>query len=204
MPLDTDRRFLLAGTTYTWDVEPQSWTCHEDRLTATAAGHTDIFRSPFGWTTKTNAARALATPPTGDWQLQARLQVDFHADWDAGSLFIWSNDDTWAKLNYELAPGGTPSVFSVVTRNGRSDDAVGPAVAADGLWLRISSLDNAYAFHCSADGNTWHLIRQFSLDSTHPVRVGLEVQSPIGDGCEVVFDNTTLTPTRLAHLFDGR
>ncbi|GAA2769329.1 DUF1349 domain-containing protein [Nonomuraea dietziae] len=108
------------------------------------------------------------------------------------------------KVNYELAPGGVPTIFSVVTRNGRSDDAIGPVAGDVGMWLRISSLDGGYALHCSSDGRAWQLVRQFTLDFPAPVRVGLEAQSPIGKGCRAVFENVQLTNSRLEHLFDGR
>lgn len=194
--------FTLGPSSFDWDVSPAKWEVADEALTAVAAARTDIFRSPIGSHVKEDAARALTEPPSGDWQLRARVRVDFHADWDAGALLLWRDDRTWAKLNLELAPGGTPSIFSVVTRDGRSDDAVGAAVGGSSAWLRISSLDGGYAFHSSHDGVTWRLQRQFTLDG--PVRVGLEVQSPVGEGCEVVFDQVRLEASRLAHLFDGR
>jgi regulation of enolase protein 1 (concanavalin A-like superfamily) len=46
-------------------------------------------------------------------------------------------------------------------------------------------------------------LRQFVLDERVPVRVGIEVQSPIGDGCTVTFDNLTLSDTHLTNIFDG-
>jgi regulation of enolase protein 1 (concanavalin A-like superfamily) len=193
--------FTLGSTTFTWDVPPARWAVADEALTAVAAANTDIFRSPLDSFVKDDAARAFTAPPDGDWQLRARVRVDSHADWDAGVLLVWGDDRTWAKLTLELAPDGTPSIYSVVTRDGRSDDAVGAAVNADTAWLRISSLDGGYACHWSPDGVRWRLARQFVLAG--PVRVGLSVQSPVGAGCEVVFDQVRLEPTRLRHLLDG-
>lgn len=91
----------------------------------------------------------------------------------------------------------------MVTR-GRSDDAVGRPVDGGALWLRISRVDGAFAFHASSDGTTWRLVRQFDLGPDREVRVGIAAQSPVGKGCRVDFDSIRLTRTRLAHLFDGR
>ncbi|MEV4945683.1 DUF1349 domain-containing protein [Streptomyces sp. NPDC053755] len=185
-----------------WAVAPASWSASDGVVTVTAAAGTDIFTDPLSGAAKHDAALALATPPDGDWQFSARVRVDFRASWDAGALIVWSDDEHWAKLNFEQAPDGTPSVFSVVTR-GRSDDAVAGPVASPALWLRISRVDDGFAFHTSADGATWRLVRQFTLNAPSAPRVGIEVQSPVGDGCRVTFDTLTLAPTRLSGLNDG-
>ncbi|MFD7985833.1 DUF1349 domain-containing protein [Kitasatospora indigofera] len=186
-----------------WAPAPASWQLADGVLTVRADARTDIFTNPMSGEVKRNAAMALVGPPEGDWQFSARVRVGFKAPWDAGALFVRSDEEHWAKLNFEQSPGGVPSVFSVVTR-GRSDDAVAGAVAGEALWLRISRIDEAFAFHVSDDGSAWRLVRQFALAGRDGIQVGVEVQSPIGEGCQVEFDDIRLTPTRLAHLFDGR
>ncbi|MFD8012930.1 hypothetical protein [Streptomyces sp. NPDC058955] len=47
-------------------------------------------------------------------------------------------------------------------------------------------------------------MRQFALGADGPVRVGVVAQSPVGEGCRAEFEHLRLTPTTLAHLFDGR
>lgn len=186
-----------------WAPAPASWQLADGVLTVRADARTDIFTNPMSGEVKRNAAMALVSPPEGDWQFSARVRVGFNAPWDAGALIVRSDEEHWAKLNFEQSPDGVPSVFSVVTR-GRSDDAVAGAVAGDALWLRISRIDEAFAFHVSDDGSSWRLVRQFALAGRDGIQVGVEVQSPIGEGCQVEFDDIRLTPTRLAHLFDGR
>ncbi|MFB6836113.1 DUF1349 domain-containing protein [Streptomyces sp. NPDC056361] len=186
-----------------WPIRPASLTLDGDALVVEAGAGTDVFANPLTGEVRNDAARALLTPPEGDWQLSARLRVGFQAPWDAGALVIWSAADTWAKLNLEQSPDGRPAVYSVVTR-GLSDDAVGWNLDSGSAWLRISRIDDGFAFHASIDGRSWRLARQFSLGPVADLRVGIEVQSPTGQGCTVRFDRTTLASTRLAHLFDGR
>ncbi|MCS7481079.1 DUF1349 domain-containing protein [Umezawaea endophytica] len=199
-----ETEFAVAGTSYAWLVEPPSWTVEGSAVVATAAARTDVFRSPFGEAPREDAARALTPPPGEEWQLTARLRVDFGASWDAGGLLVHADEHTWAKITFERSPDGVPTLYSVVTRDGRSDDAIGPAADADAMWLRLSGFDGGCAMHHSTDGRNWRLLRQFTLGAPRPVGVGLVVQSPIGAGCRVRFDDISLDATRLAHLYDGR
>jgi regulation of enolase protein 1 (concanavalin A-like superfamily) len=75
---------------------------------------------------------------------------------------VYENPMAWAKFCLELSPQGLPTVVSVVTK-GVSDDC--NAFAVNGpVYLRISKLEQAYAFHVSQDGSNWNLIRYFKLD----------------------------------------
>lgn len=78
-------------------------------------------------------------------------------------------------------------VVSVVTR-GLSDDANGYSVDGNRVWLRISRMGGAMAFHASRDGQWWDLIRHFALDAGEAPLVGFVAQAPTGEGCEVRLD----------------
>jgi regulation of enolase protein 1 (concanavalin A-like superfamily) len=78
--------------------------------------------------------------------------------------------------------------------------------AADPLWLRVSRLGPSWAFHASTDGAHWQFVRHFALNAeadAPSVRVGFEVQSPIGEGCAVTFDQVHFVAERLADLRGG-
>ena len=94
-------------------------------------------------------------------------------------------------------------VVSVVTRE-FSDDSNAFVVADRSVSLRVSRVDNVYAFHASTDERTWQLIRVFTLGTALDAHmIGFEAQSPTGDGCVVTFDRITFTSERLADLRDG-
>ena len=104
-----------------------------------------------------------------------------------------------------VGPGaapGTPMVVSVVTRGG-SDDANAFPVDGDQVWLRVSRVAGAWAFHAGADGRSWRFVRYFSLGARGEVSVGFEAQSPAGRGCEATFDQITYQPGCPADLRDG-
>jgi regulation of enolase protein 1 (concanavalin A-like superfamily) len=150
-----------------------------------------------------NAATLLGDVPDGDFQLSARVTVDFAATFDAGVLLLWLDERHWGKLCFEFSPAGEPMVVSVVCR-GVSDDANAFLVPGRAVWLRVSRIDRVYAYHASLDGKAWRMIRVFVLhDQAARDRIGFEGQSPTGDGCSVSFDEIRFLPERLADLRDG-
>jgi regulation of enolase protein 1 (concanavalin A-like superfamily) len=177
-------------------------------VVAAAPAHTDFYINPGGTDsgdaeTMLDAATLLGRPPAGDFQFSARITVDFRARYDAGVLFLWADEHNWAKFCFELSPAAEPMVVSVVTR-GVSDDANAFVVAGRSVWLRLSRIGPAYAYHASTDGSTWTMVRVFRLgDTVIDHRIGFEAQSPTGDGCTVTFDRIRFTRQRLADLRDG-
>ena len=177
-------------------------------VVANAPAHTDLYINPGGADSgdaesMLNAASLLGTPPTGDFQLSARVTVDFAAQYDAGVLLLWIDERHWAKFCFEFSPAAEPMVVSVVTRD-HSDDANAFTVPDRSVWLRVSRVDHAYAFHASTDARTWRLIRVFTLgEGLDGHRIGFEAQSPTGDGCVVTFDRIHFTSDRLGDLRDG-
>jgi uncharacterized protein len=190
--------------------EPGNWSVEEHlaAVVAAAPAHTDLYVNPAGASpghaeSTLNAPTLVGTPPTGDFQLSARVTVDFAAQYDAGVLLIWVDERNWAKFCFEFSPAGEPMVVSVVTR-GVSDDANAFVVADRTVLMRVSRIDQVYAFHASTDGETWQLVRVFTLgDRLDGHTIGFEAQSPTGDGCRVTFDQIHFTSARLADLRDG-
>jgi uncharacterized protein len=185
-----------------WYTTPERWALTEaGGLTARAGAGTDLFVDPLGPSETLNAPRLLARP-TGDFQLRAWTSADFQATYDAAALILWVDHYRWAKLAFEEAPDGRPMVVSVVTR-GSSDDCNAFYVDDGHIWLRVSRIGHAYAFHASFDGESWRLIRYFALDDDSKALVGFEVQSPSGLGCTATFERIRFIPAKLSGLRDG-
>jgi regulation of enolase protein 1 (concanavalin A-like superfamily) len=168
-----------------------------------AAGpRTDLFVDPESGAATLNAARVVGSSGDGDFQLSVRVEVSFGETFDAGALLVWVDEAGWAKLALEYSHEHRPMVVSVVTR-GRSDDANGLLVDAPYHWLRVSRTGSAYAFHTSLDGVRWDLARHFEIGPVERHLVGLEVQSPLGEGCDAVFTEVNFKRTSLADLRSG-
>jgi hypothetical protein len=198
--------------------EADRWRVDEPpgAVSVSARSRTDIFIDPSSASadgsageavnpqTMLNAPTLLGRPTDGDFQLSARVTVGFAATFDAGVLLLWRDDRHWGKLCFERSPSGEPMVVSVVCR-GVADDANAFIVPGRSVWLRVSRIGRAYAYHASADGTSWRMIRVFVLDdaATSADLIGLEGQSPTGDGCDVTFEEIRFLPERLADLRDG-
>jgi regulation of enolase protein 1 (concanavalin A-like superfamily) len=185
-----------------WLARPVSCAVEGSTLTLVAGGRTDWFVDPSGAHEPAFNAPALIGDAAGDYVLSARVAVRFKSAFDAGVLMLYASERVWAKLCFEYSPKKDPMIVSVVTRE-TSDDANGFVVEGEEAWLRIARLGRAFAFHASADGQAWRLIRHFSFGDGVEPAVGFEAQSPTGEGCEVKFDEIRFESVRLADLRDG-
>jgi regulation of enolase protein 1 (concanavalin A-like superfamily) len=186
---------------FEWVVPPDGWSIDDRGLAVRAAERSDLFIDPGDGTVTLNAPRLLA-PLGGDFQLRARVAVEFGSTYDAGVLLVWHDEDRWAKLCFEFSPDREPMIVSVVAR-GIADDANAFVVDGAAAWLRISRLGPAYAFHASTDGRTWRFVRYFSLGGDADPEVGFLAQSPTGPGCAVTFDGIAFEPATLSDLRNG-
>lgn len=190
-----------------WLAEEGNAIVEEDTLTMNATERVDWFNDPTTGDVQASAP-ALSFLVDGNFQLSATVTVDFAATFDAGVLFVHQTGDDWAKLCFERAPTGTPTVVSVVTRV-VSDDANGPTVDGTTVRLRISRIGRSFAFHYAGvatdlGADVWHLVRLFALrDPDRPVEVGFLSQSPTGRGCSAQFRDVVFTETTLADARDG-
>ena len=186
-----------------WLAEQQSWSSPDAAsLTLTAGPRTDWFVDPQRAAAPVLNAPALVAEPSGDFRLSARVTVDFAATYDAGVLILHASDRVWAKLCFEYSPQREPMVVSVVTRD-VSDDCNSFLVDGGSVWLRVARTGRAFAFHASADGETWTFVRHFALDADGASAVGFAAQSPTGDGCTVTFEQIAYHAAGLGDLRSG-
>lgn len=176
------------------------WTQTRGILTGQAPALSDLFTDPLGHPPVANAPR-LTFGSTGNFQLSCLVQANFAATFDAGVLLVYQNEQHWAKFCYEYSPQGRATLVSVVTR-GSSDDCNSLEVPPSGVWMRVSRMGSAFAFHHSRDQLTWELIRVFQL-APLPTWAGFLVQSPTGQGCRAQFSQIQYRPHTLAQLRDG-
>lgn len=184
-----------------WLNQPESWDLSpEGQLTITSPAKTDWFIDPQGAVNVSNAP-VLLFLTSGPCLLSAQVTANHVSTYDAGVLMVYESPLAWAKFCLELSPQGLPTVVSVVTK-GVSDDC--NAFAVNGpVYMRVSRLEQAYAFHVSQDGNKWNLIRYFRLEDNKNAQMGFLAQSPTGSGCTVSFGDIRFEERLLADIRSG-
>jgi hypothetical protein len=174
-----------------------------DTLTLTSGPASDLFIDPAGEEgRRPDAGRWTGLPGDQDFTLAARVSVQFQSTFDAGVLLLYLSERRWAKLCYEVSPQHRPTAVTVVTRS-TSDDSNSFETNGGPLWLRVTRKGRAWAFHASADGSWWSLLRYFTLGESSGTRVGFLAQSPTGQGCTAIFDSIVYKPGAPADPRDG-
>jgi regulation of enolase protein 1 (concanavalin A-like superfamily) len=169
-----------------------------------ADGNTDWVSDPIS-NTRVQSAPALLFPTDGDFILSAAVKPTFDGTFDAGVLVAYQNDDTWAKLCFEVSPQGQPMVVSVVTR-GFSDDCNSVPIDEDTVYLRLSRVGAGFLLHYSADGEpgTWQFVRSFTLGpATTATKAGFIAQSPFGSGMTARFTHVSYRNETLSDFRSG-
>ncbi len=185
-----------------WYGSPRQWEVTlPNCLTLSAGEKTDWFIDPDTGKVTDNAP-ALLMSVHEPCVLTALVEVNHTATFDAGVLVVYQSHQVWAKLCLELSPQGQSTIVSVVTR-GLSDDCNSFAIATPSAHLRLAKLEQAYAFHYSADGTRWELIRYFALDKSPAAEIGFLAQSPTGNGCTARFQQITFRPHKLRDIRSG-
>ena len=180
----------------TWQNPPAEWKIVDGKtLSITADKQTDWYVSAMGDEPRNNSPRLLFKP-TDDFSLSAKVNVDFQSQWDGGVLVLYVNDSLFAKFCLEMTIEKHPAIVSVVTR-GLSDDNNSIAVKGTSAYLKVTKVGHAIYFFASEDGQSWSLIRVFSLGDNLDLRVGFSSQAPVGDRCTTTFSQIEYSPRKV-------
>ena len=183
-----------------WQHAPSDWEILPGgKIRVVAPGRVDYFQDPAG-VLFNDSAPFLFKEIKGDFIARTRVEPAFDTTYDAGALMVRQDEKNWCKLCYESTDFGTRAVVSVVTRSS-SDDANGPNLNDQSIFLQVFRLGNVFGFHYSLNGVEWNMVRLFRLDLLPTIKVGIVTQSPIGQGTTVVFhtfeiENRSITNPR--------
>jgi len=188
---------LLFNKPLAWINEPASFRVEEDVIDIEAGANTDLFCDPTGDVVFKNSPLLLFQADK-HFQFSARLSADLKSKFDAAALVVYANETCWAKLCFELSPEHKPTLVTVVTNKGLSDDCNHNVIDTEPVHLRISGLGNGvFAFHIQEEEG-WSLVRYFSLAHDR-FRIGFSSQSPVGQSCLSWFRD----PAYLEHKLQG-
>lgn len=188
-----------------WKWLNESQIIHEGgEVVIHAPARTDWFNNPVPVDGVLSAPVANApffyTEVTGDFVFRAKVRPNFKSVYDACALMVIQDEKLWTKAAFEKSDFGTTAAVCVVT-NGVSDDANGCNIAQDEAWLQIVRVGDVFCTHYSLDGEKFDMVRLFHLPVEKTVKVGIEAQSPAGEGglrfySEISLENRTVKNLR--------
>ncbi|MFB5761263.1 DUF1349 domain-containing protein [Paenibacillus medicaginis] len=169
-----------------WMHEPGNWEFTANgELVVDAPPEADFFKDPGGKHV-VHSAPFLHLNVDSTFELTTQIEVDMRHMYDSGCLMLMADENNWAKLCFE-SNGQYPTIVSVVTQNGFSDDCNSEQVHIEQPYLRITKRGRVVSFLYSTDGESWKLIRYFGMEAQGPFIAGVVAQSPKGSGCRVSF-----------------
>jgi regulation of enolase protein 1 (concanavalin A-like superfamily) len=163
-----------------WLNEAESFQIMDSSLSVTVTKGSDFFNSPED-NSIVASAPFLYRSIKGDFVAKVLVQPDFNSQWNAVALMVHCDSLNWIKLAFENSDATGPGIVTVVTK-GTSDDANGVILNKQTqIWLAIVRKNNIYSMHWSKDGKSYKMARLTSLPELNEVKIGIEVQSPVGD-----------------------
>ncbi|MBR0267557.1 MAG: DUF1349 domain-containing protein [Clostridia bacterium] len=175
-------------------------------LAITAPAKTDWFNNPVpenGMLSKPVAnAPFFYTEVEGDFVFRARVRPNHRYTYDACALMVIRDEKMWAKAAFEKSDFGTRAAVCVVT-NQVSDDANGCNIEQDEVWLQIVRVGDIFCVHYSLDGEKFDMVRLFHLPVGESVKVGVEAQSPAGEGGLRFFSDISLEKKTVQNIRAG-
>ncbi len=177
-----------------------------DEVVILAPPQTDWFNNPVPENGTISAPVANApffyTDVTGDFVFRAKVRPNFESTYDACALMVIQDEKLWTKAAFEKSDFGTTAAVCVVT-NELSDDANGCNIDQDEVWLQIARVGDVFITFYSLDGEKFDMVRLFNLPVEKCVKVGIEAQSPAGEGGLRNFSHITLEHRTLTDLRAG-
>lgn len=172
----------------------------------TAPAKTDWFNNPVPENGVLPAPVANApffyTEVKGDFVFRAKVRPNHRYTYDACTLMVIRDEKMWAKAAFEKTDFGTKAAVCVVTDQ-VSDDANGCNIDRDEIWLQIVRVGDVFCVHYSPDGERFDMVRLFTLPAGEAVKVGIEAQSPAGEGGLRFFSDLSLEQKTVRDLRAG-
>ena len=176
-----------------------SYSIDNGTIEISSVPNSDFFISMESDYIKSNASLLYDTVDT-DFSMTVFLQYDLKNVYDASGLMVYQDETHWIKLLVEMTDLGYTSIVSVIA-DGKADDCNGEQIYNNGIFLRINKKNNVIGLYYSIDGIDWKMHRLVYIQLQNDLKIGLEVQSPIGDSIKCKFrqyiiENKSITNMR--------
>lgn len=165
-----------------------------NKVVFTTGEKTDYFSDPNDKLSNTTAPILLTlVDNTKPFTFTAKVTPDFSANdvYNAGVLYIYSNDSFFQKLCYEQDEREKHRIVSVRTI-GTSDDSNHDIVEQPYVYMKISSDSKTIASYYSLDNKIWQMVRLYENNYPEEIWLGISSQCPVGKGTQSIFEDLVL------------
>lgn len=139
---------------------------------------TNYFISPDGGRNEATAPILLSEiDNTKPFTFSTRLESKIEKIYDAGTVYIYVDNNNWLKFAFECDEKFRHRVVTVRTE-GSSDDNNHDIIGQDYVYLRISSNTKQIGFYYSPDGEDWNMARIYRNEYPAKIWLGISSQSP--------------------------
>ena len=164
---------------------------------------TDYFNEPDGKTKYANGQLLLKEiDNTQPFTFSIKVEPAHQDVYDAGTLFIYEDNDHWQKFAFEVDEQKNKRIVTVRTIE-TSDDNNHEIINQPYVYMKISSDSEKIGFYYSLDNITWSLVRLYANDFKDTVLLGIGSQSPIGKGIKVKFTDPVFTLNPITNFRAG-
>jgi len=167
-----------------------------DKISLKVGGEKDYFSDPDEKLSNNTSPILLSKiDNTKPFTISAKVTPEFtkQGTYNAGVLFLYSNEGFWEKFCFEQSEGGEHRMVTVRNRQ-LSDDNNHDIVEQPFVYMKISSDTKTIACYYSLDNQKWQMVRLHNNDYPEILYVGISTQCPVDKaGSSSIFEELSLT-----------
>lgn len=182
---------------FTKSINNPKVTIEGDTLTISSGAKSDFFNDPKGDKFATAPLLIKEMDNTKPFTFTAKVKPSFANTYDAGTIYLFVNNDLWQKFAFEMDERGLTRLVTVRTI-GTSDDNNHDAITNPDVYMKVSSDTKTVGFYYSIDGEQWQLVRLYRNDYPSKIYLALSSQSPLGEGIDTKFTDIKLSESAIS------
>lgn len=166
-----------------------------NKISMKVGGEKDYFSDPdVKLSNNTSPILLSKIDNTKPFTISAKVTPEFtkQGTYNAGVLFLYSNEGFWEKFCFEQSEGGEHRMVTVRNK-GLSDDNNHDIVEQSFVYMKISSDTKTIACYYSLDNQKWQMVRLHENDYPEILYVGISTQCPVDTaGSSSIFEELSL------------
>ena len=177
-----------------WLNAPKVYDVSDEYIRLMTQPQTDFWqKTNYGYRRNTGHAYLLPIDKE-DFTFDVRVSFKGKELYDQAGLFLYFDEENWAKASLETGLNDSLMLGSVVTCSGYSDWAIAfelkPCLSE--IYYRLHKKDHDYLIEYSIDGTQYNELRMFHLPVDRGLKLGIYACSPMDSSFEAIMDHWNL------------